>query len=106
MRYLMIEAGRVVNAVEWDGSLETWQPPEGIEMLRSEPSEKDVIGQIGDTWDGATFTPADPIAPALDPAEAKIATLTKALIDKGVLAKSDLPADIAVAVEAVEVVSG
>lgn len=100
-RYLMIEGGRVVNAVEWDGSLATWRPPDGTEMLRSDPSEKDLIGQIGDTWDGATFTKpvSPPPAPEDDPVVAKIAESMAVLVDNGVIKKNDLPDDVKAAID-------
>lgn len=42
MRYVIIQDGVVVNAIEWDGVSE-WQPPEGCIASQSDTA------QIGDT---------------------------------------------------------
>lgn len=59
-RWAMIRAGVVENVCLWDGDLNTWQPPEGIEM---QPAT-DECG-IGWTWDGQAF--AAPVAEEAQP---------------------------------------
>ena len=49
-RWAMLQNGTVINVCLWDGSLDTWQPPEGIEMKLAE----DHIG-IGWNWDGTSW---------------------------------------------------
>lgn len=50
-RWAMVDGnGIVVNVCNWDGDLFTWQPPEGITMVRA----GDDVG-IGWTWDGQTW---------------------------------------------------
>lgn len=34
-RWAMLRNGRVENVCLWDGSLSTWQPPDGIKMIRA-----------------------------------------------------------------------
>lgn len=53
-RWAMIENGVVVNVCLWDGNLNTWQPPEGIEMQLA--SEQCGIGWL---WDGEQFNPPE-----------------------------------------------
>lgn len=63
-RWAMIKDGLVVNVCLWNGSLNTWQPPEGIVMIKA----PDNIG-IGWSYDPNTDTWAEPIMdqPPADP---------------------------------------
>lgn len=98
----MIRGGVVENACEWDGNTETWQPPAGVELVRSDPGASDAIGDVGDTWDGISFTkpiPPPPPAPEDDPVVAKIAESMAVLVDNGVIKKNDLPDDVKAAID-------
>lgn len=62
-RWAMIQNGTVINVCLWDGSLDTWQPPEGIDMVKA----PDNIG-ISWTYDNATDTWAEPVIdPPINP---------------------------------------
>lgn len=52
MRYALVKDGIVVNLVEWNGNLDTWQPPE--DTLPVEISGEVNVG-IGYTYDGEVF---------------------------------------------------
>ena len=65
IRYAMIRNGVVENVSLWDGDLNRWQPPEGIDCIPA----PDHIG-IGWTWDGENWIePVVPDPPADSPPE-------------------------------------
>lgn len=52
-KYAMVDSeGIVTNICEWDGSLETWQPPEGIIMI---PCSETDPAEPGGTYDNGIF---------------------------------------------------
>lgn len=51
-RWAMIRNGVVENICLWDGDLKTWQPPEGIDMVKA----PNFLG-IGWRYDGAWHEP-------------------------------------------------
>lgn len=62
--YILVDAApvdggrRIVNAVMWDGNLDTWQPPAGLEaVLYAGP------WKAGWLWDGTTAVDPNPPAP-------------------------------------------
>jgi hypothetical protein len=78
MRYALVnkETNKVENIVEWDGDLNTWQPPETHEAVFTEDKptidwvwnadikeyeQVHTVGnvQFGETWDGTKFFEAD-----------------------------------------------
>lgn len=82
MRYALVnkQTSKVDNLVEWDGNLETWQPPETHEAIFTadkvtidwvwNPEINDyeqvqTVGnvQMGETWDGTKFVEVDKPAP-------------------------------------------
>ena len=67
-RYLILDQnGKVLNAVEWDGS-DRWVPPAGATMRQTDG------GNPGDTWDGAKFTPG-PVRVARKTLEERVAAI-------------------------------
>jgi hypothetical protein len=55
MRFAVVRNGKVENVVEWDGNLDTWQPPEGCSTVLAEDK-----GSPGDLFDGSEFTTPEP----------------------------------------------
>lgn len=59
--YALVENGVIVNIVSWDGSIETWQPPEGLLAVEMPDG---VNAGIGWTYDGTSFhAPSAPEVP-------------------------------------------
>ena len=56
IRYAMIRDGVVENVSLWDGDLNKWTPPEGIDCIPA----PDEIG-IGWSWDGQNWI--EPVIP-------------------------------------------
>ena len=61
----MIRDGVVENVSLWDGDLNKWTPPNGVDCVPA----PDEIG-IGWTWDGETF-----IAPVVEQSSAELPTI-------------------------------
>jgi hypothetical protein len=78
MRYALVnkQTSKVDNLVEWDGNLETWQPPETHEAIftadkptidwvwnpdLNDYEQVETVGnvQMGETWDGVKFVEVD-----------------------------------------------
>lgn len=53
-QYALIENGVVVNAILWDGNVETWSPPEGQQAIQIPDGS---YAAIGWSWDGTNFEP-------------------------------------------------
>lgn len=63
MRFAIVRGSHVVNVIEWDGNLETWQPPEGCSAVLDHSD----AASPGDAWDGEKFT--RPPEPEREPTE-------------------------------------
>ena len=75
--YLIIENNVVTNKVEWDGNVQTWQPPQNSIQLIQDTTPSIIwlpnttntafvlteimgVGDIGFTWDGTVLTTSEP----------------------------------------------
>ena len=78
MRFAIIDraSGEVVNVVEWEGSIETWQPPDGCDAVASDTAN------IGDTYLNGKFTAFEGIEPQAPQSLTKRQTVL-ALYDAG-----------------------
>ena len=81
-RYAMVRDGKVENVVLWDGDSKTWQPPAGVEMVKSDDAAP---GDGYDDKDGS-FTPA-PSPPT--PAKSRDDRLLDKLVEKNLLTRAE-----------------
>ena len=66
-RWMVIDAqGVIVNAIEWDGNLRTWQPPKGHAVHRSHEA-----WAPGYVWDGSKPVNPNPPPPDVRPEQLK-----------------------------------
>jgi len=58
MQFALVQAGSVVNVIEWDGDTAAWRPPEGV---TAHPLDDTAVVGIGYGYDGGVFNaPASP----------------------------------------------
>lgn len=101
MRYALVnkDTHKVDNIVEWDGNLETWQPPETHEAIFTADKvtidwvwnadlngyeQVQTVGNVrfGETWDGTKFVEVDKPEPPKKPSNEQQAELRRVAYEK------------------------
>lgn len=87
MSYAIVNAGVVVNVVEWDGDTAIWSPPEGTEAVLV---QEGMTPYIGLAYANGVF--AQPVPPQITPAEilANNTATRDALLNQAALAIAPL----------------
>lgn len=81
-RYALVRSGVIENVCEWDGNLDTWQPPEGVDAVL----DPDGLADVGGAYTGGTFGPTSqtpsPVPPSVTNRQLRLVLIQMGLFDQ------------------------